>query len=93
MIHSTSSSDRTLRPEGAVPSSPKAAPRRPDGDQFTARQAEALRAALAAQPEIRPEALARGRALAADPAWPPADVLRGVAAVILRAPDPSADAG
>ncbi len=87
MINSTSSSDRSARAD-AVP--PSAIPRRPVGvgsDQFSARQADALRAALVSQPEIRPEVLARGQALAADPGYPPPAVLRTVAEKILRAPD------
>ncbi len=87
MINSTSSSDRSARTD-AVP--PSAVPRRPAGvgsDQFSARQADALRAALISQPEIRPEVLARGQALAADPGYPPPAVLQAVAEKILRAPD------
>ena len=87
MINSTSSSDRSARPD-AVP--PSAVTRRPAGvgsDQFSARQAGALRAALISQPEIRPAVLARGKALAADPGYPPAAVIRQVAEKIISAPD------
>ncbi|TVR49564.1 MAG: hypothetical protein EA425_11975 [Puniceicoccaceae bacterium] len=34
-------------------------------------------------PEIRPEMVERGRALAADPSWPPAGVIQQVAALIV----------
>lgn len=92
MIHSTSSSDRTARTEAAAPSSPKPAVRGPGSDQFSPQQSAALQAALAAQPEIRADVVARGKALAGDPAYPPADIVRSVAAQILRAPDLSEDA-
>jgi len=50
-----------------------------------------LRAALASQPEIRPDVVARGQALAADPNYPSMDVIQHVAGMILNAPDPSED--
>jgi hypothetical protein len=43
------------------------------------------------QPAIRPEMVARGKALAADPNYPPMDTLRKVAEQILRAPDLTED--
>lgn len=92
MIHSTSSSDRTVRAEALAPSSSKPALRGPGSDHFTAQHSAALMAALAAQPEIRPEVVARGQALAADPSYPSPEVMRGIAAQILRAPDLSEDA-
>lgn len=92
MIHSTSSSDRTARTEAAAPSSPKPAVRGPGTDQFSPQHSAALKAALEAQPEIRPEVVARAKALAADPNYPPADVLRQVAAQVLRSPDLTEDA-
>jgi len=92
MIHSTSSSDRTPRAEAAAPSSPKPALRGPGSDQFTAQHSAALQSALAAQPEIRPEVVARGQALAADPNYPSTEVMRGIAAQVLRTPDLTEDA-
>jgi hypothetical protein len=50
-----------------------------------------LRQALVRQPEIRPEVVARARALAADPAYPPVSILRSMAQQILAAPDLSED--
>ena len=47
--------------------------------------------ALAAQPEIRPEVVARGQALAADPNYPSTDILRSVAAKLIASPDLTAD--
>lgn len=62
-------------------------PSQPGRDEFSARQAEGLRAALTQHPEIRPEVVGRGRQLAADPDYPPADILTKLSAVILASPD------
>lgn len=91
MIHSTSSSDRTIRPEAIAQSTPKVVVRGLGSDQFSAENSAALRAALASQPEIRPEVVERGRALAADPAYPSPEIIRQVGAAILRSPDFSED--
>jgi len=91
MIHSTSSSDRTARTEAVTPSAPKVAASRPGTDRFSAQHTAALQAALAAQPEIRPEVVARGRQLAADPSYPSAGILHQVGQAILRSPDLTAD--
>jgi hypothetical protein len=89
MINSTSKSDPTVpaRTLTKAPVAPRAAA--PSPDQFSSSQAERLRAALALHPEIRPEVVARGLKLAADPAYPSPEVLRQVANTILRAPDPT----
>jgi hypothetical protein len=60
-------------------------------DRLQTENIESLNAALAGQPEIRPDVVARGQALAADPSYPGASVLSKVAAMILNAPDPSED--
>src|SRR5581483_3118985 len=62
-------------------------------DTLTTGGLAALRQALAAEPEIRPEALARGRALAADPNYPPASVLRQVASLLVASSDFSSTEG
>jgi hypothetical protein len=89
MISSTPSSNRPLRPDTvpAVVTKPTAANRGPGHDQLSLESVALLREALAAQPEIRPDVVARGRFLAADPAWPSPAVLRKVSEIILRAPD------
>ncbi|HUG11250.1 MAG TPA: hypothetical protein VMM36_09565 [Opitutaceae bacterium] len=91
MINSTSHSDHTAR-TGAVPSKPSA-PRSiaPGRDKFNSPQAQQLREALARLPEIRPGFVEMGKRLAADPSYPPPEVLKKVAAMILRSPDPSED--
>ena len=91
MIPSTSSSDRTARTDALAPAPSKPVVRGPGADQFSAGQSAALRSALAAQPEIRPEVVERAKALAADPNYPPRDVLAKVAGLILASPDLTAD--
>ena len=51
-----------------------------------------LRSELKRQPEIRPAVVARARALAADPNYPPMEIVCAVANQILCAPDLSEDA-
>lgn len=89
MINSASSSDRPARPDALAVANANRRPAGPAADQFSAAQAERLRAALAAQPAVRPAVVQRGRELAADPAYPPAAVLRHIAALVLHAPDPA----
>ncbi len=88
MINSASSSDRVLRPEGVVLHAKTAPAGGQAPDRFNPENTAALRSALAGQPEIRPEVVARARALAADPAWPTPEILRAVGSVILNSPDP-----
>lgn len=92
MISSTSSSDRAPRPEHIPAPSPSAArlpTQRPD--QISTENAAFLRAELQRQPAIRPEVVARGQALAKDPNYPSAEVLKKVAEQILASPDLSED--
>lgn len=87
MINSTPSPDRTPRTGGIVPFSPKTQAAVPSRDGFSPAHTAVLRAALSAQPEIRSEVVERGRLLAKDPAYPSLDVIRGLAAQIVRSPD------
>jgi len=92
MISSTSSPDRAVRPDlVSAPGTPVARPAAPRLDQISTEHAASLRSALARQPAIRPEEVARARALAADPNYPPSEVIKSVAAQILAAPDLSED--
>lgn len=91
MIHSTSPSDRTARTETVSPVPQKPVVRGPGADQFSAEHSATLRAALAAQPEIRPDVVERARTLAADPNYPSLDVLRHVAGQLLASPDLTTD--
>ncbi len=87
MINSTSSSDRTNRTDSVPPVVLKAPVARPATDNFSATNTAALKSALAAQPEIRPEVVARGRILAADPSYPSNTILQAVGAKLLSSPD------
>jgi hypothetical protein len=92
MITSTSSTDRSSRPEhltSAAPFQPRL--QKAPSDQISTENAEFLRAELKRQPEIRPEVIERARALVIDPSYPNLAVLRSVAAQILSAPDLSED--
>lgn len=92
MISSTTSTDRAVRPElvsGAGQSAGR--PNTPRPDRISTENAAFLRAELQRQPEIRPEVVARARALAEDPNYPPAEALRQVAEQILGSPDLSED--
>lgn len=88
MINSASSSDRVLRPEGVVLHAKPLPPGEVGTDRFSPEQTAALKVALQKQPAIRPEVVERARALAADPAYPPPEILRQIGEAILRSPDP-----
>jgi hypothetical protein len=60
-------------------------------DRFSTTGIDQLRAALKATPEVRPEVVARGQALAADPAYPSPAIIRHVSAKIVDSPDLSID--
>ena len=92
MIPSTPPPDRTIRPDALAASGqsqPRVRAMRPD--QMSTESAAALRASLARHPEIRPEAVARARVLAADPAYPSVEIMTRVAQQIMAAPDLSED--
>lgn len=92
MISSTSSPEGNPRPGAVVSFGPSAlrssALRR---DRISTESVGVLKAELARQPEIRPSVVARGRALAADPAYPPPEVISRLAQCILAAPDLTAE--
>jgi hypothetical protein len=92
MISSTSSTDRTARPDlVSTPATASERPYTPRPDQISTESAAFLRSELQRQPEVRPEVVERARALAADPNYPPAEVMRHVAQQILNSPDLSED--
>ena len=92
MISSTSSSSGAVRPElNLAPDTAAPRPLAPRADLLSTGQAAFLQAQLQAQPEIRPDVVARARALAADPDYPSPAVISNVARQILAAPDLSED--
>ena len=92
MISSTSSSDHSTRVD-SVAASGHAVARRAVAktDEISTESAKFLQSALAAQPEIRPEVVARARLLAADPSYPSPEIMRRIGEQILGAPDLSED--
>ena len=92
MISSTTSTDRSARPElTPAPASFRQRSSLAPSDQISTESAEFLRAELKRQPEIRADVVARGRALAADPNYPPMEVLRKVSEQILNSRDLTED--
>lgn len=92
MIPSTSSSDRTARPDSLLAAGqPVARHKLPGADRLSTESAKALQTSLAQDPEVRPAVVARARALAADPDYPSVAIMKRVAQQILAAPDLSED--
>ncbi|HEY3757041.1 MAG TPA: hypothetical protein VGL42_12895 [Opitutaceae bacterium] len=92
MIDSTSPSDRSQRLNATAADAQAPAVRiKPGRDSFSTDQAGNLDDALQNQPEIRPEEVARGQALAADPSYPSSAIIDRVAALIVNSPDLSED--
>jgi hypothetical protein len=60
-------------------------------DQVSTESAAKLATELTRQPEIRPEVVERAKALAADPNYPPPEVMRRVGEMILGSPDLTED--
>jgi hypothetical protein len=71
------------------PVEPKGAPTAPTQpvssgtDEVALRKLAALLTMLENHPEIRPDIVARGRALAADPSYPPPDIINKLAGLIV----------
>ena len=88
MIQSTSSSDAAGRAKAlqALEHRTVTLPA-VKGDRLSTAGIDQLRAALKAQPEVRPEVVQRGRSLAADPGYPSAAIIRHISAQIVRSPD------
>ncbi len=89
MIHSASTSLSAARSDAiAAALNPSAS--RVSGnasDRIHIDMPVALRASLQQVPEIRPEVVERARALAADPAYPSAEVIGKISAAIVNSPD------
>lgn len=70
-------------PARTKPETVKAAPSRSTADVFKPEQNEKLMSLLHAEPDARPDAVARARALVADPTYPTSDVLEKLAQVLI----------
>jgi hypothetical protein len=93
MIQSTSLSDAAGRPQALPSTVPAQAPIVPPAknDSLSTNGIDQLRAALKSSPEIRPEVVERGKALAADPSYPSLAIIRHVSAKIVNSPDLTSD--
>ena len=58
-------------------------------DQLSSSNTEALRTALNNTPEVRPEVVARGQALAKMASYPPLEIINSLAQMIISSQDPS----
>ncbi|MBI3885839.1 MAG: hypothetical protein HY302_08960 [Opitutae bacterium] len=88
MIQSThSTSDPRLAAIDTTAHSPGAKALAVGRDHLSTAHSQALSAALARTPEARPEVVARGKALAADPSYPSAEIIGRVSALIVRSAD------
>lgn len=89
MIHSASNSLSTVRNDALAAAAISSNSRASGGpaDQIHIDKAAVLRSSLQQVPEIRPEVVERARALAADPAYPSADIIRKISADIVNSPD------
>ena len=58
-------------------------------DNLSSSNTDALRTALNNTPEVRPEVVARGKALANDAAYPPLEIINRLTEMIISSQDPS----
>lgn len=58
-------------------------------DNLSSSNTDALRTALNKTPEVRPEVVARGKALASDAAYPPLEIINRLTEMIISSQDPS----
>ena len=93
MIHSTSNLHGYNRTDAAAlslakqASTPKA--EADSGERLSSANTQALREALNNSPEIRPEVVARGKALAVDPNYPPREIIEDLAKLMIESRDSS----
>jgi uncharacterized membrane protein len=62
------------------------------GDQLSSASTDGLRQALAQTSEIRPEVVAKGKALAVDPNYPPRQIIESLAKLMVDSRDLSNNA-
>jgi hypothetical protein len=89
MIHSTSNSPSLpggLPPVGGKPAG-KPAPAAQSRDTLDTTASTALRDALAALPEVRPEVVEKGRQLVVDTNYPPRAIIEDIARLIVQSRD------
>ena len=93
MIHSTSNLNGYNRTDAAAlsiakqASTPKVAA--DSGERLSSSNTQALREALNNTPEIRPEVVEKGKALAVDPNYPPRELIERLAKLMVDSRDAS----
>jgi hypothetical protein len=90
MINYTSKTDSLVRSEALLgkPLTAHAAPQRsPETDRLSSASQEVLQTALVQQPEIRPEAVQRGRELLVDANYPPKEIIRQLSELLVKSAD------
>jgi hypothetical protein len=93
MIHSTSNLNGYNRTDAAALSIAKQAStpkvEAEASDRLSSANTQALREALNNTPEIRPEVVAKGKALAVDPNYPPREIIENLAKLMVESRDAS----
>lgn len=93
MIHPTSQSLGSHRTAALPQTNGHAAPQNKveasQPDSLSTSHAETLQKALEASPEIRPEMVELGRRLAADPKYPPLEIIEQLSKLFVNSADPS----
>jgi hypothetical protein len=93
MIHSTSNLHGYNRTDAAALSLAKQAStpkvEADSGERLSSSNTQALREALNNTPEIRPEVVAKGKALAVDPNYPPREIIENLAKLMVESRDAS----
>jgi len=72
--------------------SPQASTQAGTGDHLSSASTDGLRQALAQTTEIRPEVVARGKALAVDLSYPPRQIIESLAKLMIASRDLSSNA-
>jgi len=85
----TNAVSENLTQKSAAHSSSKSEESPAASDHLSSSNTDALRAALHNTPEVRPEVVARGKALATDAAYPPLEIINRLTEMIISSQDPS----
>ncbi len=61
------------------------------GERLSSSSTDALREALNNTPEVRADVVARGKALAVDPTYPPREIIERLSELMLQSREPAAE--
>lgn len=90
MINTNNTTESLLRTEliAGKASQASAKPQRPtDTDRLSSTSQDLLASALAEDPEIRPEVVARAQKLVVDANYPPKEIIRQLSELLIVSPD------